>query len=328
MKAIRIHGRGGPDQLVYEDVSVPHPGPGEVLVRVAASGILVNELKWDVTYQTATGEPRPLPIPGRDLCGVVAEVGAEVANVAVGEAVYAMLGYGRDGADAEYALALPGELAPKPRMVDDVQAAAVPLAALTAWQALFLHAKVSQGQQVLIHGGSGGVGTYAVQLAHWAGAQVLATASARNAAFLHELGADQVIDYATTRFEDVARNLDVVFDLVGGDTLRRSWQVVRAGGVLVSVVTPPPPQAEQELRPEVRFVYFIVEPSGAQLRQIGDLLDAGQVRPIVDQVFPLAQARQAYEVGMHGHHRGKIVLTMAGVERDAGPETGTRPRSA
>jgi len=312
MKAIRIHGRGGPDHLVYEEVPQPHLGPGEVLVRVAASGIIVNELRWDVTYQTTAGAPRPLPIPGRDLSGVVVEVGAgvtAVSAVAAGDAVYAMLGYGRDGAEAEYAIALPSELAPRPRTLDDVQAAAVPLSALTAWQALFIHAQVSKGQRVLIHGASGGVGTYAVQLAHWAGAQVLATASARNTDFLRDLGADLIIDYATTRFEEVAHDVDVVFDLVGGDTLTRSWQVVRDGGVLVSVVSPPP--TEPAPRHGVRFAWFIVEPSGEQLRQIGSLLDAGQVRPIVDRVFPLAEARQAYDAGSRGHPRGKIVLTIS-----------------
>ncbi len=310
MHAIRIHGRGGPDHLVYdEEVPQPRPGPGEVLVRVAAAGILVNELGWEITYQTAGGEPRPLPIPGRDLSGVVAAVGAGVIDVAVGDAVYGMLAYGRDGAEADYALALPSELAQQPRTLDDVQAAAIPLSALTAWQALFIRAKLSRGQRVLIHGASGGVGTYAVQFAHWAGAHVTATASERNSDFVHDLGADQIIDYAITRFEDVLHDLDVVFDLVGGDTLQRSWQVVRAGGVLVSVVTPPPSYPAP--RPEVRFVYFIVEPSGEQVRQIGGLLDAGQVRPIVDQVFPLAEARRAYEAGLHGHPRGKIVLTIS-----------------
>ena len=309
MRAIRIHGRGGPDHLVYDEVPTPRPGPGEVLVRVAASGIIVNELTWGVTYQTASGEPRPSPIPGRDLSGAVAAVGAGVTDVVVGDAVYAMLGYGRDGAGAEYALALPGELAPRPRTLDDVRAAAVPLSALTAWQALFVHAEVSEGQRVLIHGASGGVGTYAVQLARWAGARVLATASARDADFLRDLGAEVTIDYATARFEDVTRDLDVVFELVGGDTLARSWPVVRAGGALVSVVSPPP--TEPAPRPEVRFVYFIVEPSGEQLRQIGGLLEAGQVRPIVDRVFPLAEARRAHDAGRHGHPRGKIVLTVS-----------------
>jgi NADPH:quinone reductase-like Zn-dependent oxidoreductase len=309
MKAIRIRGRGGPDHLVYEEVSQPHRGRGEVLVRVAAAAIIATELQWDETYQTTTGEPRPLPIPGRDLSGVVAEVGTGVPDVAVGEAVYAMLGYGRDGAEAEYALVLPSELAPKPRTLDDVQAAAVPLSALTAWQALFLHAHVSQRQRVLIHGASGGVGTYAVQLAHWAGAQVLATAAARHTAFLRALGADQVIDYATNQFEDIAHEVDVVFDLVGGDTLARSWPVVKAGGVVVSVVSPRPTATPP--RDDVRFVWFIVEPSGAQLRQIGAWIEAGQVRPIVDRVLPLAEARQAYEAGIHGHPRGKIVLTLS-----------------
>ncbi len=309
MKAIRIHGRGGPDHLVYDEVPKPQPGPREVLVRVAASGIIVTELMWDVTYQTAAGEPRPLPIPGRDLSGVVAEVGTGVSDVAVGDAVYAMLGYGRDGAEADYAIALPSELAPKPRTLDDVQAAAVPLSALTAWQALFIHAQVSPEHRVLIHGAAGGVGTYAVQFAHWAGAYVLATASARNSDFLRGLGADQIIDYAASHFEDVAHDVDVVFDLVGGDTLTRSWRVVREGGVVVSVVSPRP--TEQAPRPGVRFVWFIVEPSGEQLRQIGALLDAGQVRPVVDQVFPLAAARQAYDAGLHGHPRGKIVLTIS-----------------
>jgi NADPH:quinone reductase-like Zn-dependent oxidoreductase len=309
MKAIRIHGRGGPDHLVYDEVPKPHPGPGEVLVRVAASGIIVSELTWDETYQTEAGEPRPLPIPGRDLSGVVVEVSADVTDVAVGDAVYAMLAYGRDGAEAEYAIVLPSELAPKPRTLDDVQAAAVPLSALTAWQALFIHAKLSKGQRVLIHGAAGGVGTYAVQFAHWAGAHVLATASARNTDFLRDLGADLIIDYATTRFEDVAHDLDVVLDLVGGDTLARSWQVVREGGVLVSVVSPPP--TKQAPRQGVRFAWFIVEPSGELLRQIGGLLGAGQVRPIVDQVFPLAEARQAYDAGIQGHPRGKIVLTIS-----------------
>jgi NADPH:quinone reductase-like Zn-dependent oxidoreductase len=308
MRAIRIRGRGGPEHLVLDEVPTPRPGPGELLVRVAAAAILVNELNWDVTYQTASGAPRPVPIPGRDLCGEVAERSADVTDVAVGDAVYAMLGYGRDGAQADYAIVLPSELAPKPRTLDDVHAAAVPLAALTAWQALFIHTRVSKGQRVLIHGASGGVGTYAVQLAHWAGAQVLATASARNATFVRDLGADVMIDYATTRFEDVAQDMDVVFDVVGGETLRRSWQVVRAGGVLVSVVSPPPTYPPP--RPDVRFVYFIVEPSGDQLRQIGGLIDSGQVRPILEQVFALAQARQAYEAGRTGHPRGKIVLAI------------------
>src|SRR5512133_998064 len=241
MKAIHIHGRGGPNHLVYEDAPQPHPGSGEVLVRVYATGIIATELKWDVTYQTPTGSPRTMPIPGRDLSGVVEEVGPGVTTPVTGAAVYAMLGYGRDGAEADYTLALPNELAPKPTTLDPVQAAAVPLSALTAWQALFDHAHLAVGQTVLIHGGAGGVGVFAVQLAHWVGARVIATASARNRIFLRELGADEVIDYTTTRFEEVVQGVDLVFDTVGGDTLQRSWLVIRPGGVLVSIVSPPPP---------------------------------------------------------------------------------------
>jgi len=310
MKAIRIHGRGGPDHLVYEDVPQPHPGPGEVLVRVSATGVFVNELRWNETYETKEGSKRVLPIPGRDLSGVVVELGPGVTALTEGAQVYAMLDYGRDGADADYTIALPGELAPKPRTLDAVQAAAVPLSALTAWQGFFEHASLVAGQTVLIHGGAGGVGVFAVQLARWAGAHVIATASARNRDFLRELGADEFIDYTTTRFEDVVHDVDLVFDLVGGDTLQRSWQVIKAGGTLVSVVSPPPP-ADVTKGHDVRFAWFVVEPNREQLIQVGELIDAGKLRPIIDAVFPLSQARQAYEQGMKGHTRGKVVLRVA-----------------
>ncbi len=307
MKAIRIHGRDGPDHLVYEDAPQPHPGPEEVLVRVYATGIIANELKWDETYQTTAGSPRALPIPGRDLSGVVEEVDPGVTTLVKGSEVYAMLGYGRDGAEADYTIALPNELVPKPSTLDHVQAAAVPLSALTAWQALFDHAHLAAGQSVLIHGAAGGVGVFAVQLVHWAGAQVIATASARNRDFLRELGANEIIDYTTTRFEEVVHGADLVFDTVGGDTLQRSWQVIKPAGVLVSIVSPPPPAAVAKGH-DVRFAWFVVEPNRDELIQIGALIDAGQLRPIIDTVFPLAQARQAYEQAAKGHTRGKMVL--------------------
>jgi NADPH:quinone reductase-like Zn-dependent oxidoreductase len=310
MKAIRIHGRGGPDNLVYEDVPQPHPGPGEVLVRVYATGVIVNELRWNETYETKAGSKRVLPIPGRDLSGMVVEVGPGVPALTEGAEVYAMLDYGRDGAEADYTIALPGELAPKPRPLDYVQAAAVPLSALTAWQGLFEHASLVAGQTILIHGGAGGVGVFAVQLARWAGAHVIATASARNREFLRELGADEFIDYTTTRFEDVVHDVDLVFDLVGGDTLQRSWQVIKLGGTLVSVVSPRPSFEEAKAR-DVHAAWFVVEPNREQLIQIGELIDAGKLRSIIDAVFPLSQARQAYEQGTKGHMRGKIVLRVA-----------------
>jgi NADPH:quinone reductase-like Zn-dependent oxidoreductase len=307
MKAIHLHGQGGPDHLVYEDAPKPHPGLGEVLVRVFATGVIANELKWDVTYQTKAGNPRALPIPGRDLSGVVEEVGFGVTTLVPGSEVYAMLDYCYDGAEAEYTIALPGELAPKPRTLDHVQAAAVPLSALTAWQALFDRANLVAGQTVLIHGAAGGVGVFAVQLARWAGAHVIATASVGNRDFLRGLGASAVIDYSTTCFEEVVKPVDVVFDLVGGDTLQRSWQVVKPGGVLVSVVSPRP-SAEIVRGHAARFAWFVVEPNREQLIQIGTLLDAGHMRPIVETVLPLSEARQAYEQGAKGHIRGKIVL--------------------
>ncbi|MFL5660343.1 MAG: NADP-dependent oxidoreductase [Ktedonobacteraceae bacterium] len=307
MKAIRIHGRDGPERLVFEDVPQPHPGQGEVLVRVYAAGVIATELRWGVTYQTTAGSPRALPIPGRDLSGVVEEVGPGVTTLTKGSQVYAMTDYGRDGAEAEFTIALPSELAPKPRTLDYVQAAAVPLAALTAWQALFEHANLVAGQTVLIHGAAGGVGVFAVQLAHWAGAHVIATASARNRDFLHELGANEVIDYTTTRFEDGVHDVDLVFDTVGGATLQRSWQVIKPGGILVTIVSPPP-SFENAKAHGIRPFYFEVEPNRDELIQIGTLIDAGHLRPIIDTVFPLSQARQAYEQGARGHTRGKIVL--------------------
>src|SRR5438128_5612480 len=182
---------------------------GEVLVRVYATGIIADELKWDETYQTTAGSPRALPIPGRDLSGVVEEVGPGVTTLVKGSEVYAMLGYGRDGAEADYTIALPNELVPKPSTLDHVQAAAVPLSALTAWQALFEHAHLAAGQSVLIHGGAGGVGSLAVQLALWRGARVVATASARDTAFVHRLGAAVVIGYYAILFEDTLRDIDV-----------------------------------------------------------------------------------------------------------------------
>jgi NADPH:quinone reductase-like Zn-dependent oxidoreductase len=207
---------------------------------------------------------------------------------------------------------LPNELAPKPSTLDPVQAAAVPLSALTAWQALFDHAHLTAGQSVLIHGGSGGVGVFAVQLVHWAGARVIATASTRNCDLLRELGADEIIDYTTTRFEEEVHDVDLVFDAVGGDTLQRSWQVIKPGGLLVSIVSPSPP-ADIAKGHDVRFDYFVVEPNRDELIQIGVLIDAGQLRPIIDTVFPLAQARQAYEQATKGHTRGKIVLRVTDI---------------
>jgi len=306
MKAIRIHTRSGPEAFVYEDAPQPHPGEGEVLVRVYATSVMWQEPTWAETWKTPTGVDRDLPIPGHDLSGLVAEVGTGVTDVAIGEAVYALTEFWRDGAAAEYAIARATDLAPKPRSLDYVQAAGVPLVGLTAWQALFDHARLSAGQSVLIHGAAGGVGSMAVQLAHWVGANVIGTASVRNRDFLRGLGADEVIDYTSTRFEDMLHDVDVVLDTIGGDTMERSWSALKKEGLLVSVFSPPP--KEQAKAHGVRALFFVVQPNRAELSQIGDLIDAGQVQPVIETVFPLSEARQAFERALSGHTRGKIIL--------------------
>ncbi len=306
VKAIRIHTQSGPEGLVYEDAPQPHPEEGEVLVRVYATSVMWQEPTWEATWKTPTGVDRHLPIPGHDVSGVVAEIGAGVTDVVVGEAVYALTEFWRDGAAAEYTIARATDLAPKPRSLDYVQAAGIPLVGLTAWQALFDHAGLSAGQSVLIHGAAGGVGSIAVQLARWAGAHVIGTASARNRDVLRELGANQVIDYTSTRFEDVIHDVDIVLDTMGGDTMERSWRVLKKGGILVSVFSPPP-KAQAEAH-SVRAAFFVVQPNRTELIQIGNLIDAGHVRPMIETVFPLSEARQAFEHGLSGHTRGKIIL--------------------
>jgi NADPH:quinone reductase-like Zn-dependent oxidoreductase len=306
MKAVRIHTRSSPEGLVYEDAPQPLPGEEEVLIRVYATSIMWQEPTWAETWKTPTGVDRHLPIPGHDFSGVVAEVGTNVTGVAVGEAVYALTEFWRDGAAAEFTIARATDLAPKPRSLDHVQAGGLPLVGLTAWQALFDHARLSAGQTVLIHAAAGGVGSMAVQLAHWAGAHVIGTASARNRDFLYELGANEVVDYTSTRFEDVLHDVDIVLDTIGGDTMERSWSVLKKGGLLVSVFSPP--AQEQAEAHGVRAVFFIVQPNRAELIQIGNLIDAGQLRPVIEAVYPLSEARQAFERALSGHTRGKIIL--------------------
>jgi NADPH:quinone reductase-like Zn-dependent oxidoreductase len=240
---------------------------------------------------------------------VVDEIAPGVTDVKVGEAVYGLASFCRDGSAAEYIAVRAADLAPKPNTLDHVQAASVPLAALTAWQAFFDHASVTKGKRVLIHGAAGGVGVFAVQIASWVGAEVIATASASNHDFLGEIGADQVIDYTQLRFEDEVEDVDIVLDAVGGDTLDRSFGVLRRGGALVSVAAEPSPEKAKEFG--VRALYFIVEPNRTQLMEIAHLIDAGKIRPILDTVLPLDQARQAFERGLSNHARGKIVLRVA-----------------
>ncbi|MDB5294814.1 MAG: Alcohol dehydrogenase zinc-binding domain protein [Phycisphaerales bacterium] len=309
MKAVRLHARGGPEQLVYEDAPLPTPGPGEVRVRVSAAGITPAELTWDETYQSADGGDRLPSIPGHDVSGTADALGPGVSGLAVGDAVFGLVDFPRNGSAAEYVTVPAAALAAKPRTVDNVAAAAVPLSALTAWQALFDHGRLAAGDRVLIHGAAGGVGAYAVQLARWRGAEVIATASGRHAAFLTGLGAAAVIDYVTTPFEAVAKNVAVVLDTIGGATRDRSWQVLRPGGTLVTLPGPLPAGAAAAAgRPDAGGVFFIVRPSRPQLAEIARLVDDGSLRPFVEAVYPLAEARRAFERALAGHLRGKVVL--------------------
>src|ERR1041385_6791993 len=235
MKAIRLHARGGPEAFTYEDAPQPRPGEGEVLVRVHAAGVIHTELSWIPTWTTQAGEPRPLPvIPGHEFSGEIAALGAGGSDVGVGDLVDGLNDWYRDGASAEDCGARVADIAHKPPGVDHVHAAATPISALTVWQGLVERAGLAAGQRVLIHGAAGGVGTFAVQLARWRGARVIATASATNLDFVRALGADQVIDYHKTRFEDVICDVDVVFDPVGGETLDRSWKVLKPTGKIVT----------------------------------------------------------------------------------------------
>src|SRR5512146_3143517 len=299
MKAIRLHARGGPEQLVYEDAPRPQLRPGDALVRVHACAITHTELTWDETYTTRQGKDRTPSIPGHEFSGVVESVFPGVTEVKPGDSVYALADFSRDGAAADYIAVRAADLAPHPPGLSHVQAAAVPLAALTAWQALFDHAGLTAGQRVLIHGATGGVGSFAVQLAHRRGIHVIGTAQAGNLDLLRRLGADETIDYTSVRFEDKVHDVDAVLDAVGGDTMQRSFAVLRPGGILVSIVGPPPADAAARLG--VRSVFFIVEPNRHELIEIARLIQAGELHPLIDAVFPLEEARQAFEPGARGH---------------------------
>jgi NADPH:quinone reductase-like Zn-dependent oxidoreductase len=298
VRAIRQHPPGGVSSLVYEELQEPRPGAGEAVVRVHAAAITRDELDW-------TKERLPVT-PSFEASGVVAEVALDVVDVAIGDEVYAYLDHEREGAAAELAVIRAERLAPKPTSVSHVEAAAIPLSALSAWQGLFDHGGLTAGQRVLIHGAAGGVGHFAIQLARWRGAHIVATASTANVEAARELGADEVVDHAAARFEDVVAPVDLVFDTAGGERLERSPAVVRPGGRLVSVAEEPP------TAPGISSVYFVVEPSREQLIEIGRLVDAGELRPAIDEVFPLTEAREAFERSLGDHRRGKIVLRVTG----------------
>ncbi|MGC1321751.1 MAG: NADP-dependent oxidoreductase [Candidatus Udaeobacter sp.] len=309
MKAIRIHNYGGPEVLQYEDAPRPKPQAGEVLIRVHAAG--VNPIDWKVREgHMKDFWPHEFPlILGWDVSGTVEAVGpgpAAAGRFNKGDEVYSVPDVSRDGAYAEYVVVRESELALKPKSLHHVHAAAAPLAALTAWQALFDAGQLVSGQRILIHGGSGGVGHVAVQLAKWKGAHVFATASAKNQELLRELGVDEPIDYTKQKFEDVARDVDLVLDLIGGETQERSWSVLKNGGVLLSLVQPPSVEKAKALG--VRAAFVAGHPSGAQLAEIAKLIDSGELKLTIDRILPLSEVRRAHELSQSGHTRGKIVL--------------------
>ncbi len=305
MKAIRLHQVDGPESLLYEDTPKPTPKDNQVLVHVHATAITPTEFDWYPTFHTPEGEMRPFPIIlGHEFSGVIDAVGSDCRDVQVGDRIYGLSDWFIDGAQAEYCLTVPANIAPMPITLEHTQAAAVPISALTAWQALLDRAHLSAGQRVLIHGAAGGVGSFAVQLARRQRAHVIATASAGNTDFVKALGAHEVIDYRITPFETVVEDVDVVLDTVGGDTRDRSWGVLRKGGRLVTIAA----DAERLKDQRVRDAFFIVEPNRNQLMDISRLIDTGVIRPVVDAVFSMENFRQAYK---QKPLCGKIVLRIA-----------------
>jgi NADPH:quinone reductase-like Zn-dependent oxidoreductase len=316
MKAIRQYGHGGPEVLKYEDAPKPSAKAGEVLIAIHAAA--VNPVDWKLREGrrggNASGGTTEPTIPGFDVAGVIESVGQGVTKFKRGDEVFAMTslrlgagGGGTGGAYAEYVAVSDNQVAKKPANVDFEHAAAVPLAALTAWQALFETAKLSQGQTVLIHAGAGGVGHFAVQMAKARGAKVIATASStENLAFLKQIGADVIINYKEQKFEDVAKEVDVVLDTIAGETQERSFACLKEGGFLVSILQQP--DAEKLKQHKVRGAVMLVKPNGTQLSEIATLIEAGKIKPEVSATFPLTEAGKAQELSKAGHVRGKIAL--------------------
>jgi NADPH:quinone reductase-like Zn-dependent oxidoreductase len=304
MKAVRSHTQGDHTTLVYEDAPMPQPGVGDVIVRVHAASFTPDELSWPVTWADRAGRDRTPSIPGHEVAGVVESLGFGTTGLAVGDRVFGLTDRHRDGAAAEFMAAEARDLAVLPESISFVDAAALPMTGLTAWQALFQHGRLTARQTVLIHGAAGGVGSMAVQLARDAGARVIGTGHSGSDELVLGLGADQFVDVDASRFEDVSAPVDLVFDMIGGETLRRSAAVVRPGGALVSIAAPPPVEPEGG-----RAVFFIVEPNRAQLTELATRVVSGRITPKVGAVYPLSETRAAFEAKRKGVP-GKVVLKL------------------
>jgi NADPH:quinone reductase-like Zn-dependent oxidoreductase len=304
MKAIRMHEPAGISALAYEEVPDAAAGLCDVLVKVAACGITHNELDWPV-WTCRAGHRRASVIPGHEVSGVVAALGYGTAGLAVGDEVFGLTDQLRDGAAAEYVAVEARNVALKPRTAGHVQAAAVPRAGLTAWQALFDHGHLAKGQTVVIHGAGGAVGSTAVQLARWAGAEVIGTGRSRARALATELGCDRFLALDADGLRDAAGQADVVLDTIGGEVLAQSPALLRPGGTLISI------KAAARLpagRDDIRSVVFVQESSRAQLAELARLVDDGHLRPQVGAVYPLARAAEAYRAKAAGGLPGRIVL--------------------
>lgn len=306
MKAIRIHEFGGPNVLQLEDIKIPVPAHDEVLIKVYASS--VNPVDHKIVAGEAQ-EKFPIKFPltiGWDVSGVIEAMGDKVRNFNTGDEVYGRPFPTTNGAFAEYVVIKADQISLKPKSIDHINAAAVPLAGLTAWQGLFKHGELKKGQKVLIHAASGGVGTFAVQFAKWKGAYVIGTASASNLSFIKQLGVDEAIDYENERFEEQVQDADLVLDLVGDETQQRSIAVLKEKGRLITTVMP---QFQQEAKEKgIRLEGFTAQSNPNDLKKMAELIDEGKVYPVISSVLNLEDAAKAEQLNIDGHPRGKIVI--------------------
>jgi NADPH:quinone reductase-like Zn-dependent oxidoreductase len=313
MKAVVVNDYGGPDVLKYQDAPRPEPKDDEILVRVMAAGVNPVDSYVRQGMLAKRGLDNRPAIIGYDIAGIVEKTGANAKKFKTGDAVYSYLSVMRGGGYAEFAVAKESETALKPRNINFVEAAAVPLAATTAWQALIDTAKINKSQTVLIHGGSGGVGSFAIPIAKSRDAKVIATASTAHQDLLKKLGVDQAIDYTTTKFEDVVKDVDVVLNCVRADALAHSYSVVKKGGIIVSI-TDEPDQTECA-KHGIRGTRLGANPDAKVLEKLTKLIEARRMTPIVSQTFPLAEANKAHEQIETHHTLGKIVLKVADAKK-------------
>jgi NADPH:quinone reductase-like Zn-dependent oxidoreductase len=313
MKAMQVNNSTQGPALIAIELPQPRPGEGELLISVRAAGVTPTELSWYPTSQTKDGTPRKGAVPGHEFSGVVTELGKNTSGFEVGQEIYGLNDWFADGATAEFCLTTPQSIAGKPATLAHEAAATVPIGALTAWQGILERAKIQPGERVLIQGAAGAVGIFAVQLAHLHGAHVIGTASSANLGLIAKLGADEVIDYHASRFEDRTQKVDVVFDGVGGETLERSWSMLKPGGRMVTIAAGGNHVGDQRSRD----AFFIVEPNQKQLTELAKLLDAGKLKTYVGAMVPLAEASSAYSGTVpRKRENGKVVIVIE-VDRGA-----------